>query len=105
VDGVENLSTGIVENSKVSTTRSNLSAQFTFSIIFFLLAKFTGAWNAFIDTPGETGNKRAKNKNLSTHAVDNLVNKCVEVMKLYSNRERPVRKSHSYLRQQFIHTQ
>ncbi|GAC1525110.1 MAG: hypothetical protein NVS3B14_24110 [Ktedonobacteraceae bacterium] len=53
----------------------------------------------------KSGNKRTKIKNLSTFTVDNLVNKCVEVTKLYSDRKRLPGETYSHLRQQFIDTQ
>src|ERR1700680_2572540 len=49
-----------------------------------------------------SGNKRTKINKLSTLTVDNLVNKCVEVMKMYSDRKCLSGETYSHMRQQFI---
>lgn len=63
MDEVENLSTIVVENS---------------NSLHLLAEKKVGA--RFI---APTVNKRIKHQKLSTASVDNLVNKCAEVMKMH----------------------
>jgi hypothetical protein len=96
VDNVENLSTELVDKSPVRRSYVESVENLSTSIVDKLKE-----WTILIKTK-RSGNTCTKINKLSTFTVDNLVNKCVEVMKMYSDRKCLSGETYSHMRQQFV---